>query len=218
MGHGEDASQGGQEVYLVVLVAVLGHRPEHNDEEHGEDYESDGEVRTYKHRKVVLLHRLKLFGREIGARGCIKRIELGLDEVHSHVHAQQRAHRIERLRQIESAGGCFFGSHRQNVGVARCLKKRKTAREDEVGGEERIVLARHLGGIEQESAQSVESQAYEYARLVAEPAYEHGCRERHSEVAAIEGDLHHGAVCSRHAEYLGEGFHHRIGYIVGKAP
>ena len=218
MWYGEDAAQGGQEVYLVVLVAVLGHWPEQNDEEHGEDYESDGEVRTDKHRKVVLLHGLKLFRREIGACGCIERIELGLDEVHSHVHAQQRAHRIERLRQIESACGSLFGSHRQDVGVARCLKKRQTAREDEVGGEERIVLARHLGGIEKESAQSVESQAYEYASLVAEPAYEHGCRERHSEVAAIEDNLHHCAVSCRHAEYLGEGFHHRIGYIVGKAP
>ena len=218
MWHGEDTAQCGQEVYLLVLVAILRHRPEQDDSEHGNDYESDGEVWTYEHRKVVLLHCLKLVGRQIGARCGVERIELGLDEVHSYVHAQQRPHRIERLCQVESAGGCFFSSHRQDVGIARCLKKRESAREYEVGGEERIVLARHLGGIEQEGAQSVESQTYEHACLVAEPAYEHGCGERHGEVAAIESHLHHCAVGGRHAEYLGECLDHWVGDIIGKAP
>ena len=67
MRHGEDAAQRRQEVYLLVLVAVLGHWPEQNDEEHGEDDESDGKVWSDKHRKVVLLDGFEFVGRECGS-------------------------------------------------------------------------------------------------------------------------------------------------------
>ena len=56
----EDAAQGGNEVDGVILVAVLRHSPEEDNEEHGEDYESDDQVRSDKHRKVVFLYSLKL--------------------------------------------------------------------------------------------------------------------------------------------------------------
>ena len=44
----------------MVLVAVLRHSPEEDDEEHDEDYESDDQVRSDKHGKVVFLYSLKL--------------------------------------------------------------------------------------------------------------------------------------------------------------
>lgn len=49
-------------------------------------------------------------------------------------------------------------------------------------------------------------------------ADEQGSRQGHAEVAPIEGHLNQRAIGHAHAENLGEGLHHRVGDVVGKAP
>ena len=200
VGQREDAAQRRHEVDVVVLVAVMRHLLEENEHEHGEDNDADGKVRTDEHAQVALLHRLKLCVVELCACRRVERTDLSLNEVHRHEHAQQRAHRVERLRKVQTACRCFLGSHRQDVRVRRCLEERQTARQYEVGDKERIVFARHLSRIEQQRAERIKTESDKHACLVAVAAYEHGCGERHSEVAAVERHLNKCAVGSRHAE------------------
>lgn len=155
--HAEDAAKGRHEVDLVVFLAVLRHLGKQDDEEDGEDDQTDNQVWIDQYRKVVFLDCLKLAIREIGAPRRIKRVEFGLDEVHRHIHTEQRTHRVERLRQVQSACSRLFGSHRQNVRVARCLQKGESAGKDEVGEEEWIIFAHHLCWIEEECTEGIES-------------------------------------------------------------
>ena len=155
--HAEDAAQGRHEVDLVVLLAVLRHLGKQDDEEDGEDNQTDNQVWIDQYRKVVFLDSLKLAVREIGAPSRIKWVEFCLDEVHCHIHTQQRTHRVERLRQVQSACSRLFGSHREYVRIARCLQKGESAGQDEVGEEEWIVFAHHLCRIEEECAEGIES-------------------------------------------------------------
>ncbi len=91
----EYAAQGRNEVDVVVLVTVLRHLGKENYEEHCHNHKSYDKIRTDEHRQVVILYCLKLAVGEGSTRGCVKWIELRLDEVHSHIHAKQRSHRIE---------------------------------------------------------------------------------------------------------------------------
>ena len=90
--------------------------------------------------------------------------------------------------------GCLLRSHREYVGIAGRLEERKTAGKDEVGEQERIIVARHLGGIEEESAECVQTKSNEDASLIAEAADEDGGGERHCKVASVERHLHKSAV------------------------
>ena len=157
MWHAEDAAQGWHEVDLVVFLAVLRHLGEQDDEEDGEDNQTDNQIWIDQYRKVVLLDSLKFACRQIGAPSRIKRVELCLDEVHRHIHTQQRTYRVERLRQVQSACSCFFCTHRKDVRIARCLQEGESAGQDEVGEEKRIVFARHLCRIEEECTEGIES-------------------------------------------------------------
>lgn len=118
MGQTEDVAQGREEVDVVVLVAVLGHLHEEDDKEHGENDKADYQIRTDKHREVILLYRLKLVGGETAARCRVERTELRLDEVHCHVHSKQRTHRVERLGKVEPPRGRLLRTHGENVGIA----------------------------------------------------------------------------------------------------
>ena len=218
VSEGEDAAQGGHEMDVAVLVAVLGHLDEHDDDEHGHDDESDGQIGRDEDGEVGLLHGVKLLGREVGALGGRHGVEPCLDEVHGHIHADDGAAGVEALGHVESARGGFLGAHREDVGVAGGLEERESAGHDEIGDEEASVDAHHLGREEEQRARGIEPEAHQHTRLIREFPNEDGCREGHAEVASVEGHLHECSLGDAHPEDLGEGFHHRVGDVVGKAP
>ena len=214
----EDAAERGHEMDFLVLVAVLRHLHEQDDEEHGHDDQSDGQIGRDEHREVGFLHRVELCFREVGTLGRRHRVEPRLDEVHGHIHADDGAAGVEALGHVQSARGGLFGAHREDVGVAGGLKERESAGHDEIGDEETAIHAHHLRREEEQRARGIKPEAHQHARLVGELADEHGGGEGHAEIAAVEGHLNQSALGDAHAENLREGLHHRVGDVVGKAP
>ena len=73
-------------------------------------------------------------------------------------HAQQCSDGVEGLRQVQSLGGRFLAAHAVNVGVATGFQERQAARHDEVGHQERIVVAQKLCRDEHQRAYGEERQ------------------------------------------------------------
>ena len=203
---------------LLVLVAVLRHLGEQDDEEHGHDDQSDGQIGRDEHREVGFLHGVELGSAEVGALGRRHRIEACLDEVHGHIHADDGAAGIEALGHVQAPRGGLLGAHRQDVGIAGGLEERESAGHDEIGDEEASVDAHHLGREEEQRARGIEPEAHQHTRLIAELADEHGGGEGHAEIASVEGHLYECPFGDAHAENLRECLHHRVRDVVGKAP
>ena len=218
LSDGKHVADGLSDADHLARVAQTRHAREAEEQQDDQDCRADEEIGRDEDGQVVGLHGLERGVGERRARGGVHRIEACLDEVHGHIHAQERADGVERLRQIEPAGGRFLGSHLQDVRVCARFEERQAARKDEVSQQERVVAAACLGRMEQQRAGCIERQAQHDARLVGVSADEDGCRQRHGEVAAVESQLDEGAVGDAHAENLGESFHHGVGDVVGKAP
>ena len=93
------------------------------------------------------------------------------------------------MGHVQAAGGCFFWSHRQDVGITRGLKERQSAGHDEVGHEEASIDAYALGREEQQGTCGIEGEPHEHTGLVGKLADEDGSGECHTEIAAIKGYL-----------------------------
>ena len=208
----------GDEVDVVVLVLVDRHLDATDDDEHGQDDQPDEHIRPDEHLQVGIADSLELCLSQLGALGGVHGVQAVLDEVHGHVHAQQRAHGVEGLRQVQAPRGRFLAAHGEDVGVAARLQEGQAARQDEVGDEEGEVHPRQHRGIEQESPEGVQPQPQHDARLVRVLADEDGGRIGHGEVAPVEGHLHQCALGDAHAENLRERLHHGVGDVVGEAP
>ena len=203
---------------VLVLVAVLRHLGEQNDDEHGHDDQSDSQIGRDEHREVGFLHRVELFTGEVCTLCRRHRIKPRLDEIHGHIHADDGAAGIEALGHVQAPRGGLLASHREDVGVAGGLEERESAGHDEIGDEETAIHAHHLRGEEEQRARGIKPEAHQHARLVRELADEHRGGEGHAEIAAVEGHLHQRTFGDAHAENLGESLHHRVRDVVGKAP
>ncbi len=207
-----------EEMHVVGVIAVGRHPHEPDHKEHYQHHKTYEQVGGDEHHEVGIAHSLKLGIAQRGAGLGLKRIELGLDKLHSHPHAGERAYGVECLGEIQSAHRGAFRSHGEDIGITARLEKRETAGEDEVGYEERIVTAGEHGRIEQECSDGIEAESGEHTGLVGVAANEYGRREGHGEISAVEGHLDERAVGDAHAEYLGESLYHGVGYVVGKPP
>ena len=145
-------------------------------------------------------------------------METRLNEIHGHEHAQQGAHRVERLGQVQTTCSRFLGTHGEDVGVTAGFQEGKAAGQNEIGYQEGIILARHLGRKEEEGAERIQSQPQQDTGLVGKAADKHGRRESHGEITAVKGYLHQRPVGGAHTENLGKCLDHRIGNVVGKPP
>ena len=217
-GLGKDALQGWDEVDVVVLFTVLGHPDQTDDNQHEQNDQANGQIRGYQHTEVGLLDGLKLLFVEQGAVGRIQGMKTRLNEIHGHEHAQQGTHRIERLGQVQTTRGRLLGTHGENVWVTTGLQEGKAAGQNEIGYQERIILACHLGREEEEGTERIQPQPQQDTGFVGKAADEHGRRESHGEITAVKGYLHQRTVGGAHAENLGKCLDHRIGNVVGEAP
>lgn len=133
-------------------------------------------------------------------------------------HAAQGPHGVEGLGQIEPAGGCFPAAERKDVGVGRRLQESQAEGEDvETDAEEGEALPRCRRD-EEEGAHGVEPKSQQDGALIGVAANEEGCRNGHSEIAAVEGELDERGLGGGDFHYGLEGRHHGIGDIVGEAP
>ena len=134
----------------MTLVAILRHLGEEYNQEHHDNNQSDGEVGGYEYVEVGILHRLELRIAQQGTIGAAHGVQSCLDEVHGHEHADDRAAGVETLCEVQAARGGLRLSHREDIGVTRCLEERQSAGHDEVGYEETAVEADALGREEQQ--------------------------------------------------------------------
>ena len=143
-------------VHERTVVGHLDH--EHQYQKHYQNG-SYGYVRTAQHAQISCLDCLELGIAEQGSLAGTQRIELRLYEIHSHKHTQKRTYWIERLGKIETACSGRLVTHGEYVWVGTGLKEGKTAGEHEIGYQERIVTACHLGRQEHKGSHCIQTES-----------------------------------------------------------
>ena len=132
----------------VIIVGLDIRKPRLAELFEIDDHKHQGYDKTYdeivrdEYAEVCVAHGCEVGIAQQGTLVGRGRIEFSLDEVHGHIHATERAHRIEALGQIEAARTGFLSTHRQDIRITRCLKKRQAAGQNKVGHQEGIVHTR----------------------------------------------------------------------------
>ena len=144
--------------------------------------------------------------------------EVGQDQRRGQQHADVRAHRIERLGEVQPARRRGLRAERHNERVGRRFQQRAACRQREQGGEERPIghdLARR---VEEECPQCREQKPGENARLIAEALVDERRRQREQEVGAEVRELYERGFERAHLEDALESSHHRRGHVRRDAP
>ena len=98
---------------------------------------------------------------------------------------EKRAQSVERLREVQSAGGCLWCSKLRNVWIGRRFEERQSASDDEEADEEGIERADVRARYEEERTGSEEAETEDDAAAIAPAVDEQSGRYGHEEVAQI---------------------------------
>ena len=85
---------------------------------HSHDDQSDDKIGRDEYAQVGVFQDFEFCVAQQGTLVTAHGVELGLDEVHRHKHANNRTAGIEALCHVQPSGSSFFRSHRQDIGVA----------------------------------------------------------------------------------------------------
>ena len=208
---------------FLLLALRLRHLRQSNDDENTDDNKSDRHVWIANHSQIVHANRC-FFGfrerSEDDLSGCVATVanELRKHDERGHRHARQRPHRIEGLREVQSARRGLFRTKRQDERIGGRFEKSESEGQDvERQAEEHETLLRGCRN-EQECADGVECQTEQNAFFITEFSDEQGRRNRHRSVAAVEGELHHRRLGRRQFHHGLKRCHHRVCDVIGEAP
>ena len=96
---------------------------------------------------------------------------------------------VERLAEIESAGGSLGRSQLSNIRVGGRLEEHKSAADDEERSQIGIERAGLSAGNEKQGANAEQQQTKDYAQAIAASVDEPACRDGHDEITQIGSDL-----------------------------
>ena len=132
--------------------------------------------------------------------------------------AQDAANGVERLGDIEPAGGRLGTSHRHDIGIGRGLQHGTAAGHDVDGNKVEGVTGCLGCGHEEDGASGIEDQPQDDATLVGVLADEQGRRQGNHEVGPVESELDERGLCVAHVHNPLERAQQRVGHVVGYAP
>ncbi len=186
------------------------HQPDRDEDE------AEAEIRTH--------HRAQLAGAHGGLLGrshvghVHRLVQFRQDEGGGQEHADVRADRVERLREVEPSCRGFLRAKRKYVGIGGRLENRAPGGDREQSDQERLVghdLARR---IERDRAGRCEKHTGKKPGLIAEPLIDERCGDRQQEVRAEVRQLHERGLEGVHLEDALEARDHRRGEVGGDTP
>ena len=144
--------------------------------------------------------------------------ESGGNEFRHDGAADNGAHGIEGLGQVESLGGGLRRAHGEDVGIAGCFQKGEPEGQDVETQNKDVEVEANAGGNAEEGADGIKDEADHDCGFVGILSDEDGGRKGHGEVAAIKGKLDEGGLGVIDKEDFLEDFHEGVGDVIGEAP